>query len=34
LNGARISVQTEKGKGTTFIIHFSPESEAAERSNQ
>ena len=23
LNGAKISVQTEKGKGTTFAIHFS-----------
>ncbi len=27
LNGAEISVQSEKGKGTTFTIHFSRESE-------
>jgi len=27
LNGAQISVQSEKGKGTTFTIHFSRESE-------
>jgi signal transduction histidine kinase len=31
LNGAKISVQTEKGKGTTFTVHFSRESEAVER---
>ena len=29
LNGAEISVQSEKGKGTTFTIRFSQESEAA-----
>jgi len=34
LNGAKISVQTEKGKGTTFAIHFSSESEAGNRSHQ
>jgi signal transduction histidine kinase len=34
LNGARISVQTEKGKGTTFTIHFSPESEADHAAQQ
>jgi two-component system sensor histidine kinase/response regulator len=34
LNGAKISVQTEKGKGTTFTIHFSSESEADNRSHQ
>jgi signal transduction histidine kinase len=34
LNGARISVQTGKGKGTTFTIHFSSESEADNRSRQ
>jgi PAS domain S-box-containing protein len=28
LNGAEISVQSEKGKGTTFTIHFSRESDA------
>jgi CheY-like chemotaxis protein len=32
LNGAEISVQSEKGKGTTFTIRFSQESEAADRS--
>jgi signal transduction histidine kinase/ActR/RegA family two-component response regulator len=31
LNGARISVQTERGQGTTFTIHFSPESEDKKR---
>jgi two-component system sensor histidine kinase/response regulator len=35
LNGAMISVQSEKGKGTTFTIHFSSsESEADNRSHQ
>ncbi len=34
LNGAKIAVQTEKGKGTTFTIHFSPESEAESRSHR
>jgi PAS domain S-box-containing protein len=34
LNGARISVQTEKGKGTTFTIHFSSESETDNRSHE
>jgi two-component system sensor histidine kinase/response regulator len=32
LNGARISVKTEQGQGTTFTIHFSPESEGKSRS--
>jgi CheY-like chemotaxis protein len=32
LNGAEISVQSEKGKGATFTIHFSQESEPADRS--
>ena len=32
LNGAEISVESEKGKGTAFTIHFSKESEAAARS--
>jgi signal transduction histidine kinase len=32
LNGAEISVQSEKGNGTTFTIRFSQESEAADRS--
>jgi len=34
LNGSKISVQTEKGKGTTFTIHFSREGEAGNRSHQ
>jgi signal transduction histidine kinase len=34
LNGAKISVQTEKGKGTTFTIHFSRESEAGNPSHK
>ncbi len=34
LNGATISVQTEKGKGTTFTIHFSRESEAGNPSHK
>jgi two-component system, sensor histidine kinase and response regulator len=34
LNAAKITVQTEKGKGTTFTIHFSSESEADNRSHQ
>jgi CheY-like chemotaxis protein len=34
LNGARISVQTEKGKGATFTIHFSLEREAENPSPQ
>lgn len=29
LNGAEVSVESEKGKGTTFTIHFSRESEGA-----
>ena len=33
LDGAEISVQSEKGKGTTFTIRFSQESEAADRSD-
>lgn len=33
LNGAEISVESEKGKGTAFTIHFSQESEAAARSD-
>ena len=32
LNGARISVKTEQGQGTTFTIQFSPESEGKGRS--
>jgi signal transduction histidine kinase/ActR/RegA family two-component response regulator len=32
LNGARISVKTEQGQGTTFTIQFPPESEAKGRS--
>lgn len=34
LNGARISVKTEQGQGTTFTIQFSPESEGRSRSPQ
>jgi two-component system, sensor histidine kinase and response regulator len=34
LNGAKISVQTEKGKGTTFTIHFLRESEAGNPSHK
>ena len=34
MNGARISVRTEKGRGTAFTIHFSRESEAGNRSQQ
>ena len=34
LNGAEISVQSEKGKGTTFTILFSQDREAADRSKQ
>jgi CheY-like chemotaxis protein/anti-sigma regulatory factor (Ser/Thr protein kinase) len=33
LNGAEISVQSEKGEGTTFTIRFSRESEAESRSD-
>jgi two-component system, sensor histidine kinase and response regulator len=33
LNEARISVHTEKGKGTTFTIHFLLESESGNRQN-
>jgi two-component system, sensor histidine kinase len=33
LNGAELSVQSEKGKGTTFTIHFSRESEVEKRSD-
>jgi DNA-binding response OmpR family regulator len=33
LNGAEISVQSEKGKGTTFTIHFSRESEPRDRAD-
>jgi signal transduction histidine kinase len=29
LNGARISVESEKGRGSTFRVHFSRESEVA-----
>jgi PAS domain S-box-containing protein len=31
VNGAEISVQSEKGIGTTFTVHFSRESEATDR---
>ena len=34
LNGAKISVQTEKDKGTAFTIHFSRQSEADNPSQQ
>jgi PAS domain S-box-containing protein len=33
LNGAELSVQSEKGKGTTFTIHFSRGSEVEKRSD-
>ncbi len=34
LNGAKVSVQTEKDRGTTFTIHFSRQSEADNPSQQ
>jgi CheY-like chemotaxis protein len=34
LNGASISVKTEQGQGTTFTIHFAPESDGKSRSRR